>query len=299
MAFIALRFQAAADDVEAWSDELLAAGAMSVDAADSHGGTPREAPRYGEPGMTDAGYWPENCITALFPAEIDVGAALSKVSMALGTTVPQHGVEAVADTDCVRQTQAQFAPIAISERLWIVPSWCEPVDATAMNLKLDPGLAFGTGSHPTTRLCLRWLESNLVPGQSVLDYGCGSGILAIAAARMGARDVHGVDVDPQAIDASRANAVLNGVDAVFATAEQLRPRRFDVVVANILANPLVLLAPLLAGRVVPGGRIVLSGVLEDQAEAVISAYEPWFDIAIHAADDGWVALAGRRNDGDG
>jgi ribosomal protein L11 methyltransferase len=224
---------------------------------------------------------------------------LAGVCSNLGRTLPRYGVEQIVDTDWVRQTQAQFSPIAISKRLWVVPSWCEPVDPHAINLRLDPGLAFGTGSHPTTRLCLDWLEANLRPRESVLDYGCGSGILAIAAARLGGVDVHGVDVDPQAIEASRVNAALNGVDATFATSADLRPRRFDVVVANILANPLVLLAPLLAGRVVAGGSVVLSGILEDQTEAVCSAYEPWFNIGTCATSDGWVALAGRRDDGDG
>jgi len=299
MAFLALRFDATAGDVESWADALLAAGALSVDTADSEEGTPDETPRYGEPGMIDAGYWPENRITALFPAEIDVEGVLTEICSTLCAPLPHAGVEVVEATDWVAKTQAQFSPIAVSERLWVVPSWCDPVDPAAINLKLDPGLAFGTGSHPTTRLCLEWLDANLDPGQSVLDYGCGSGILAIAAAKLGAIDVHGVDVDPQAITASRANAALNKVDAAFATADDLPPRRFDVVVANILANPLMLLAPLLAGHVKSAGRIVLSGILEDQAKAVCAAYEPWFKIATSAMQDGWVALAGTRDDGDG
>jgi ribosomal protein L11 methyltransferase len=183
----------------------------------------------------------------------------------------------------------------IAERMWIVPSWCEPVDPTAVNLALDPGLAFGTGSHPTTRLCLEWLALELRRQASVLDYGCGSGILAIAAAKLGASRVVGVDVDPHAVDAARANAATNGVAAAFTFPDGLGADTFDVVVANILANPLRLLAPALAARVRGGGRIVLSGVLADQAADVAAAYAPWFIIDVwRSGEDGWVALAGTR-----
>jgi ribosomal protein L11 methyltransferase len=178
-----------------------------------------------------------------------------------------------------------------------VPSWCAPPDPGAINVTLDPGLAFGTGSHSTTRLCLAWLAQRLRRGESVLDYGCGSGILAIAALKLGAGDTVGVDVDPQAIVASRTNAQRNGVTASFATPDDIpsvATHRFDVLVANILANPLVLLAPALAARVRYGGRIVLSGILEPQAEEVGAAYAPWFRISVWGRDDGWVALAGVR-----
>jgi ribosomal protein L11 methyltransferase len=178
--------------------------------------------------------------------------------------------------------------------VWIIPSWCEPVEARAINLRIDPGLAFGTGSHATTRLCLRWLDAHLQRGASLLDYGCGSGILAIAAAKLGAGAVAGVDVDAQALEASRANARTNAVNARFALPEALRRGRFDVVVANILANPLQLLAPLLAGRVRARGDLVLSGILESQAARVTAAYARWFNIAVWGRDDGWVALAGSR-----
>jgi ribosomal protein L11 methyltransferase len=294
MPFVALRFDAPAATAEAWSDAMLAAGAASVDAADAHVGTGDETPRYGEPGDT-GGLWALCRLTALFAADADIEASVRRAATALGLATPTFTLETLSEQDWVRRTQAQFGPLQVADRLWVIPSWCEPVDATAINLELDPGLAFGTGSHPTTRLCLRWLAAHLEPGQSVLDYGCGSGILAIAAAKLGAADVTGTDVDPQAIEASRANAERNGVTVRFALPDALAPGKVDVVVANILANPLRLLAPVLAARVRDGGAIVLSGILEDQAAAVRGAYRRWFKLAAWGTDDGWVALTGRRD----
>ena len=298
MSHLALRFDADGDATDAWADALLDAGAMSVEVTDPGAGTADETPLYGEPGAPAAGLWPVNRVTALFGAGADPAAALATAGRALRRTPPPHESYAVADQDWVRATQAQFGPIRITARLWIVPSWCAAPDPGAINLALDPGLAFGTGSHPTTRLCLAWLAASLRRGERVLDYGCGSGILAIAAARLGAGEVIGVDVDPQAIVASRANARRNGVAATFATPDALAPAAvaagFDVVIANILANPLMRLAPALAERVVRGGRIVLSGVLVSQADAVGAAYARWFTIAPWKCDGGWVALAGAR-----
>ena len=298
MAWLALRFDAAADAAEGWSDALLEAGALSVDIADPDAGTAAETPLYGEPGTGNDARWPTARLTALFPADADVAQALAAAGARLGLATPAHATDVVAEQDWVRATQAQFAPLHIHDRLWIVPSWCDPPDPSAINIKLDPGLAFGTGSHPTTRLCLEWLARELAPGASVLDYGCGSGILAIAAARLGAGRVVGVDVDPQAVDAARANAVANRVSAGFALPDGLdagAAGRFDVVLANILANPLRLLAPALAARVRGGGCIVLSGVLADQADEVAAAYAPWFIMRTwKSGEDGWVALAGAR-----
>jgi ribosomal protein L11 methyltransferase len=210
--------------------------------------------------------------------------------------LPRYETRAIADEDWVRATQAQFAPVRITQRLWIVPSWCAAPDPAAINVTLDPGLAFGTGTHPTTRLCLEWLAGELPANASLLDYGCGSGILAIAASMLGAARVTGVDIDAQAVLAARANAAANGVDAVFALPDGLGAvGTFDVVVANILANPLRLLAPALAVRTRPGGHIVLSGILGDQAAEVAAAYAPWFIIDRWKDDDGWVALAGERH----
>ena len=179
--------------------------------------------------------------------------------------------------------------------MWILPSWHESsADPDAINLVIDPGLAFGTGSHPTTRLCLQWLEAHLQPGDRVLDYGCGSGILSIAARRLGADAVIGIDVDPQAIESSRSNAMINGVDCKFVAPDELGALRFDVIVANILTNPLRMLAPALAARVESGGRIVLSGILVDQVPMVADAYSRWFNIGVWRSDDGWAALSGTR-----
>jgi len=180
-----------------------------------------------------------------------------------------------------------------------VPSWAQAPQPDALNLRLDPGLAFGTGSHPTTGLCLEWMRTHIRGGESLLDYGCGSGILAIAGARLGAARVVGTDVDPQAMRASNENARANGVTATFVLPDALAPGSFDMVVANILANPLALLAPALAQRVRPGGRVALSGILEPQADAVAAAYARWFNIGIWKVRDGWVLLAGDRVAGHG
>ena len=298
MGYLSLRFDIDAGAADAWGDALLEAGALSIDVSDPRAGSADEKALYGEPGAAAAERWPVCRLTALFPSGVDVGAALADAGARLGFAIPPSELHAVADADWVRRTQAQFAPIRVNERLWIVPSWCEPVDAAAANVTLDPGLAFGTGSHPTTRLCLEWLACELQPGEAVLDYGCGSGILAIAAAKLGAARVVGIDIDPQAIAASAANAAANGVQATFRAADASTTgadETFDVVVANILANPLQLLAPALAARVRPGGRIVLSGILAEQGASVAAAYAPWFIIGVwKVGDDGWVALAGIR-----
>jgi ribosomal protein L11 methyltransferase len=293
--FVALRFDAAAGDADAWGDALLDAGAQSIDVADPHEGSVEETPLYDEPGGSAPGFWPVSRITALFARGSELERALQTLAAA-GRSLPPHETYPVREQDWVRATQAQFGPIRIAERMWIVPSWCEPVDPTAINLALDPGLAFGTGSHPSTRLCLRWLVRELAAGESVLDYGCGSGILTIAACRLGAGRVVGTDIDSQAILASGANATRNRVSATFVPPDRLATdrSRFDVVVANILANPLQMLAPALGARVRTGGRIVLSGVLDAQAEALIGVYQSWFNIAVCDRDDGWVALAGTR-----
>ena len=291
----ALSFDTAADAAERWADALLNAGALSVDVADPHAGTPAETPLYAEPGGSGTALWPVSRLTALFDAAVDPEAALANAAACLDEAVPAHRRATIAEVDWVRTTQAQFAPIRVTDRLWIVPSWHEPVDTGAINIVLDPGLAFGTGSHPTTLLCLRWLAANLERGASVLDYGCGSGILAIAAAKLGAGAVTGVDVDPQAIAASRLNAHANGVAAEFCSPDRYSAPPVEIVVANILANPLELLAPLLAARVGTHGSIVLSGILEPQADRVAAAYARWFNIAPWGNADGWTALAGVRH----
>jgi ribosomal protein L11 methyltransferase len=295
MAYLSLRFDIPARDAEAWVDALLVAGALAVDVSDPRAGTPEETPLYGEPGDAGLELWPVSRLSALFDEATDALALTNAVAQSLGTPVPDCTAGVVAERDWVSATQSQFQPIHVAPRLWIVPTWCEPPDSSALNLRLDPGVAFGTGSHPTTRLCLAWLAASVRPGESVLDYGCGSGVLAIAAAMLGARPVVGTDVDPQAIAASVENARLNRADVAFVRPDDLPEARCDIVVANILANPLVMLAPALARRVRAGGRIALSGILETQAEAVRAAYSPWFMIAPTARAEGWVLLSGARD----
>lgn len=263
---------------------------------DASAGTSEEAPLYGEPGMPVQTVWPHSLITALCERQADparlVAAACAQIAL---EPAPEYRVEPVAEQDWVRSSQSQFEPIRISERLWIVPSWAKAPAPDAINLVLDPGLAFGTGSHPTTRLCLQWLERAIRGGERVLDYGCGSGILAIAALRFGARAALGVDVDPLALPAARANAQRNRVDARFINTETAPDFQADLVVANILANPLILLAPLLAGHTKGGtGRIALSGILQGQAAEVMAAYAPWFTMRITDGDGDWALLEGAR-----
>ena len=283
---------------EALADALVEAGALSVAVEDANAETPDEQALFGEPGLTPTRHaWTASRLRVLVDG--DAGAAVvAAASAAIGIDPPP--IEArvtVEDTDWVRATQAQFPPTRISDRLWIVPSWHEPPDPNAIAVRLDPGVAFGTGTHPTTRLCLRWLDENLKPRATVLDYGCGSGILAIAAGRLGAGHLTGTDIDAQALQAARANSATNRVDADYTEPDALRAGTWDIVLANILSNPLKLLAPALLSRVAPGGALVLSGVLERQAGEVIEAYraaDPGVALSVWAADEGWVCLAGRR-----
>jgi ribosomal protein L11 methyltransferase len=294
VSYIALRFDAPAREAESWADALLAAGALSIDVSDPAAGTPGETPQYGEPGEPGETLWPISRLSALFAPGIDPHAAFRAAADAIALPAPPHETYAVAEQDWVRLTQAQFGPIRIADDFWIVPSWAQAPAAEALSLRLDPGLAFGTGSHPTTCLCLEWMRHQIRGGESLLDYGCGSGILAIAAARLSAGRVVGIDVDPLALTASEANARANGVTASFMLPDALTPQRFDVVVANILANPLMLLAPALALRVCAGGRIALSGILESQADTVAAAYARWFTIGTWKVREGWVLLVGKR-----
>jgi ribosomal protein L11 methyltransferase len=308
MAWQSMRLAVDGEQAEAWADALLEAGALSVAIEDRDLGSEAEEPQFGEPGMADPHAWKHNWVVALLAEDADVDALLAQAGVPAGT---RRELSRVAEQDWVRLTQAQFDPIAISERLWIVPSWHESPDPQAINIVLDPGLAFGTGSHPTTRLCLRWLENHLHGGETLLDYGCGSGILAIAATKFGASPVVGVDIDPQAIESARDNAQRNRTEAHFCLPNELDgfpvpgpsaevkaktgPEwHFDVLVANILTNPLKALAPLLAGKLRAGGLIALSGILESQAGEVEAIYAAYFDMRVWAVDEGWVCLEGTR-----
>lgn len=273
-------------------DVLMDLGALSVSIEDLHAGTSDEQPIFGEPGM-DTSVWHESLISALFSEDSDVPALLHTACEHAGLpSIPSHRIETLEEQDWVRLTQSQFEPIPISQRLWIVPSWHAAPDADAINLVLDPGLAFGTGSHPTTRLCLQWLDRDLRPGASLLDYGCGSGILAIAAKKLGAGDVIGVDIDPQAVQSAFDNAAANETTARFYLPDAAPDAQYDVVMANILSNPLRILAPMLAARTRAGGRIVLSGILAEQAQEISARYAEWFDMAPPVFDEGWTCLSG-------
>jgi len=295
MAWQSLTIRTDEQTADALSDILLELGALSTGIEDAAAGTGSEQPIYGEPGAPDPALWRHSLISALFPADADmmqiIAAAGRETALDLAAS---YSVEPLEDLDWVRLTQSQFDPIRISPRLWIVPTWHTPPDAGAVNLILDPGVAFGTGSHPTTRLCLQWLDEHLSGGERILDYGCGSGILAIAAAKLGAAQVTGIDIDPQAVLASRQNAARNQVDAVFFLPDDAPATPADILLANILSAPLTVLAPALAAAVQQRGRIVLSGILADQAEAVMAAYHPWFTIARHQEAEGWVCLVGVR-----
>ena len=278
------------------SEALLELGALSVDLLDADADTPDEQAIFGEPGEPPPGVWQHNRVSALFDDDKDVASILRVAATNIGLDIlPEYRIETLGDNDWVRLTQSQFEPIPISPRLWIVPTWHIPSDPNAINIVLDPGLAFGTGSHPTTRLCLRWLDDNLRGGESVLDYGCGSGILAIAALKLGAARADGVDVDLQAVIASRNNASANQAEnAQFYQPNDAPQGKYDLVVANILTNPLRMLAPLLANAVRQGGQIVLSGILEDQAQDVMKIYQQWFDLNVPIFEDGWSCLSGRK-----
>jgi len=283
---------------EALADALIDAGALSVAIEDAQAQTPEEEPLYGEPGLTPTRLgWARSRLRVMVD-QATADQVLADAGAAIGSGPPlvEERVT-VADTDWVRATQEQFPPTQISERLWIVPSWHQVPEPPAIAVRLDPGVAFGTGTHPTTRLCLAWLDAKLKSGSSVLDYGCGSGILAIAAGKLGATHIVGTDIDAQALAAARANSMTNGVPASYTDPNSLGAATFDVVLANILSNPLKLLAPALVARVAPRGALVLSGVLERQADEVIAAYraaDPRLNLDVWRADDGWVCLAGSR-----
>jgi ribosomal protein L11 methyltransferase len=283
----------------------MEAGALSVSVEDADEGTEDERPLFGEPGMViDQAAWDHSRVVALTGADDDQAIIVAEACAAIGLAeVPAFTTRAVADEDWVRLTQSQFEPIHIGKNIWVVPSWHDAPDPDGLILEVDPGLAFGTGSHPTTRLCMEWLEvhpapSHPAPGQSVLDYGCGSGILAMVAKKLGAQDVAGVDIDPQAIESAQLNAERNDCAIDFYVPDEFvaskrGDSRFDIVVANILSSPLKLMAPMLSGRVAPGGSLILSGVLARQAEEVAAAYAPFIKLGVWDELDGWVALHGQ------
>ena len=288
------------DKVELVSDALMdELDALSVSVEDADADTEGEHALFGEPGMPPPpGGWPHSMVKALFNKEaVAVEAATLVLAQAWAEGVTLQSVVAVPDEDWVRLTQSQFAPVPITPQFWIVPSWHEPPADVPRVIRLDPGLAFGTGTHPTTRMCLRWIATHAAthaPGWCrVLDYGCGSGILAIGAALHGARQVDAVDIDPAAVESTRANATTNGV-TLNPGLPDVAAGRYPLVLANILAAPLKLLAPLLCAHVAPSGDLVLAGILARQADELVAAYLPWIALQVSDTDDGWILMTGCR-----
>ena len=286
------------DSVESVSDALIdELGAVSVSIEDADADTADEQALFGEPGMpAPQGGWQRSVVRALFDTEAmaeEVASLLLAQDWAAG--VQRHSLQAVPEQDWVRLTQSQFAPVEVAPAFWVVPSWHQPPAGAQCVIRLDPGLAFGTGTHPTTQMCLRWIAAH-APARAagwsrVLDYGCGSGILAIGAALHGARDIAAVDIDPAAVQSTLDNANANGV-AVRAGLPESAQGRHALVLANILANPLKLLAPLLCSHVAPGGHLVLAGILERQADELKLAYAPWLALQVSDTQEGWILMTG-------
>lgn len=298
MPWIQLKIPADPDTADQLEDLLMELGAQAISMEDG-----ADQPLY-EPDPGTTPLWQQTRITGLFESETDIDRLCSLVRdnwhRQTQQTLAEIDVTLVEDKDWERAWMDDFKPLQFGKRLWIVPSWHTVPDPEAANLMLDPGLAFGTGTHPTTALCLEWLDGQNVQGRQIIDYGCGSGILGLAALLLGADHVIGVDTDPQALEASRENARRNEVaenrlDLYLPEAEP--DTRADILLANILAQPLISLAPHLASRVVSGGHLVLSGILSSQAREVMAAYEPWFTMDEPEAREDWIRLTGRRNHG--
>lgn len=305
MYWISLTIETDDAHAEALSDAMLELGALSADIHDAAAGTEREQVLFDEPDeISGGGIWAASELTALFSADADIISIVQAAACAAQLpSLPIYRVTHVEEQDWVQLTQSQFSPIQVSSRLWVVPSWHEAPDPAAINLILDPGMAFGTGSHPSTQLCLAWLDENLQGGEDVLDYGCGSGILAIAAWKLGASHVVGIDIDPHAVAASRKNSMHNQCEETKvrfdtthfeAQTDSALEGWANVVVANILANPLIMLAPILTHAARKGGRIALSGILEEQVEEVEKVYGQWFKMHTPRIQEGWALLTGTK-----
>ena len=296
MPFLTVTFELSREAAEALGDALMVGAALSVSVEDALEGTEEETPIFGEPGA-DSSWWDCCRLTAMFESGVDARAIIAETCATLEISPPILTLSIVDDVDWVRKNHEQFQPIRISDRVWIVPTWHRPPQPDAVNISLDPGAAFGTGSHPTTRLCLQWLEANLMPADrpDILDYGCGSGIQAIAAMKLGAASAIGVDIDLLAVEAARLNARQNAVVIEFSTADVALDAVVDITLANILANPLKAMAPLLASHSRLGGSLVLAGILDHQADDIIRIYRPWFELSVWKSEEGWSCIHGVRH----
>jgi ribosomal protein L11 methyltransferase len=298
MPMFELRLLCPEDRVETLSDALEALDALSVSVEDADGDTVAEQALFGEPGMPPpADGWQRSRLVALFDTEVQAqDAARLLQAQDFFAACELLGVQAVPEQDWVRLTQSQFAPVEITPEFWIVPTWHEPPAAARRVLRLDPGLAFGTGTHPTTRMCLRWIarHASATGWGRVLDYGCGSGILAIAAAKHGAAEIDAVDIDEAAVQSTRDNARANEV-SLRAGLPDAAKGSYEVVLANILATPLKMLAPLLCAHVAPGGSLVLAGILARQAEELQAVYAPYLSLQVTDEEDGWILMTATRD----
>lgn len=291
MSWIQLRLAIDPAQAALYEKALLVLNALSVTFMDAE-----DQPIF-EPQLGTTPLWNHTQLLALFDQPLDEPGLLDQLQSLTGAPLPPHEFALIEDQDWERSWMDNFHPMRFGKRLWVVPSWCEPPEPTAVNLKLDPGLAFGTGTHPTTALCMQWLDGQPLQGLRVLDFGCGSGILAAAALLLGASQAVGTDIDPQALEASRANAEVNGISEqqlALYLPQDLPQGQFDLVLANILAGPLVELAPILTRHVRPGGRLVLSGIFVEQAEQVRAAYIDAFAMDPTVQQDGWVRIVGQR-----
>lgn len=292
MSWLQLRLAISPDQADGLEDQLLALGAVSVTFMDAE-----DQPIF-EPDLGTTPLWSNTHLLALFEADTDGEALIDQLRLLNGGQLPEYSLEPLEDQDWERSWMDNFQPMRFGQRLWIVPSWHQAPEPSAVNLLLDPGLAFGTGTHPTTALCLEWLDAEPLAGKNLIDFGCGSGILAIAALLLGVEQAVGTDIDPQALEASRENARRNGIDdqalQLYLPADMPQAPA-AVLVANILAGPLVSLAPQLTALVEPGGRLALSGILAEQADEVLAAYRDAFELDPPAIRDGWVRISGQRH----
>jgi len=297
MSLFELILLAPVDEIETLSEALDALDALSVSVEDADAQTPAEQALFGEPGMPPpkAG-WERSRVVSLFASEAlarDAAAVLTAQDFFAGCQLV--AIQAVPEQDWVRLTQSQFTPVEITPEFWIVPTWHEPPEQAKQLIRLDPGLAFGTGTHPTTRMCLRWIAGQGAANKAlghVLDYGCGSGILAIGAAKFGAVDVDAVDIDEAAVESTRANAEANHV-TLNAGLPDKAVGAYQTVLANILATPLKVLAPLLCSHVQKGGNLVLAGILERQADELKAAYQPYCQLQVLDQEEGWILMGAR------